>query len=441
MRFIHTSDWHLGQIFNEYDRSPEHGMFLGELVSIVGAERPDALLVSGDIFHNSLPSAQSQKMFADAVLALGQACPGMKIVIIAGNHDSSARLDAYRNLWSRLGVSVIGGLSRRDGHAVFEDHIIEIPSSSGSGLSGYVAAVPYVFRQNYPRSPYVNDLPGDVPDDVSGSDNAGLSDDSKGAGETGTVPSLARQRAFYQDLLSHVRAIQEKRNPAEPLPVVLMAHLAVAGCDIKGHDEPLGGMDYTPSDIFPEGYDYLALGHIHHPQTLRMKPFARYSGSPLPLSFDEDYQHSVSLVDVTAGGKVSVREIPLHCPVPVLTIPEKPVPFDEALAALEEFPSDSCAYIRLNVKITDYLPQNASVKASMAAKGKACRYCGMKVVKDAPMSVGNGVNLSVDEVRTLDPVEMAAIYYRGRFGTEMDGALEVLLREVAEEIRREDTGD
>lgn len=411
MRFIHTSDWHLGQIFNEYDRSPEHGMFLGELVSVVGAERPDALLVSGDIFHNSLPSAQSQKMFADAVLALGQACPGMKIVVIAGNHDSGARLDAYRNLWNRLGVRVIGGLSRQDGHAVFEDHIIEIQSSSGSGLSGYVAAVPYVFRQNYP---------------------------SRGTGENEAAPSLARQKAFYQDLLSHVRGIQEKRSPAEPLPVVLMAHLAVAGSDIKGHDEPLGGMDYTPSDIFPEGYDYLALGHIHHPQTLRMKPFARYSGSPIPLSFDEDYPHSVSLVDVQAGGKVSVREIPLHCPVPVLTIPEKPVSFDEALAALEEFPTDRCAYIRLNVKITDYLPQNASVKASMAAKGKTCRYCGMKVVKDTAMSVDNGMNLSVDEVRTLDPVEMASIYYRGRFGTEMDGTLEALLREVAEEIHRED---
>lgn len=419
MRFIHTSDWHLGQIFNEYDRSPEHGMFLGELVSIVGEEQPDALLVSGDIFHNSLPSAQSQKMFTDAVLALRQACPRMKIVITAGNHDGGARLEADRNLWKKLGVTVIGGLSRRDGHAVLEDHIVEIPSSSGEALAGYVVAVPYVFRQNYPQSPYADEV----------SDDNAISS------------ALSRQKAFYLDLLSHVRALQEKKCPGEASPVVLMAHLAVAGCDIKGHDEPLGGMDYTPSDVFPEGYDYLALGHIHHPQTLRMKPYARYSGSPIPMSFDEDYQHSVSLVEVHAGGKVSVREIPLRCPVPVLTIPEKPVPFDQALAALEQFPQDKCAYIRLNVKISDYLPQNASVKASMASKGKACRYCGMKVVKDAAISLDNGMNLSVDEVRTLDPVEMASIYYRARFGAEMDESLEVLLREVADEIRQEDAGN
>lgn len=419
MRFIHTSDWHLGQVFNEYDRSSEHGMFLEELVSVVRGEQPDALLVSGDIFHNSLPSAQSQKMFTDAVLALRQACPGMKIVITAGNHDGGARLEADRNLWEELGVTLIGGLSRHDGHAVFEDHIIEIPSSSGDVPAGYVAAVPYVFRQNYPQGA---DDP-DVPDDMS------------------VTPALSRQKAFYRDLLSHVRSIQEKRCHGEAVPVVLMAHLAVAGCDIKGHDEPLGGMDYTPSDIFPEGYDYLALGHIHHPQTLRMKPFARYSGSPLPLSFDEDYQHSVSLVEVYAGGKVSVREIPLHCPVPVLTIPENPAPFDEALAALAGFPSERSAYIRLNVKITDYLPQNASVKASMAAKGKACRYCGMKIVKEAAVSADNDVKLSVDEVRTLDPVKLASMYYRVRFGTEMEESLEELLREVASEVQEEDVKD
>lgn len=419
MRFIHTSDWHLGQIFNEYDRSPEHGMFLGELVSIVAKEQPDALLVSGDIFHNSLPSALSQKMFTDAVLALRQASPGMKIVITAGNHDGGARLEAERNLWKKLGVTVLGGLSRLDGHAVLEDHIVEIPSSTGDTPAGYVAAVPYVFRQNYPQSPYADDVPDD--DAISS--------------------ALSRQKAFYRDLLSFVMSMQEKRCPGDAVPVVLMAHLAVAGCDIKGHDEPLGGMDYTPSDIFPEGYDYLALGHIHHPQTLRMKPFARYSGSPIPLSFDEDYQHSVSLVDVQAGGKVSVREIPLHCPVPVLTIPENPVPFDEALAALAGFPPERSAYIRLNVKITDYLPQNASVKASMAAKGKACRYCGMKIVKDMAVPSENDVKLSVDDVRTLDPVEVASIYYRARFGAEMDGALEGLLREVADEIREEDLRD
>lgn len=419
MRFIHTSDWHLGQIFNEYDRSPEHGMFLGELVSIVAKEQPDALLVSGDIFHNSLPSAQSQKMFTDAVLALRQASPGMKIVITAGNHDGGARLEAERNLWKKLGVTVLGGLSRLDGHAVLEDHIVEVPSSTGDTPAGYVAAVPYVFRQNYPQSPYADDVPDD--DAISS--------------------ALSRQKAFYRDLLSLVMSMQEKRCPGDAVPVVLMAHLAVAGCDIKGHDEPLGGMDYTPSDIFPEGYDYLALGHIHHPQTLRMKPFARYSGSPIPLSFDEDYQHSVSLVDVQAGGKVSVREISLHCPVPVLTIPENPVPFDEALAALAGFPPERSAYIRLNVKITDYLPQNASVKASMAAKGKACRYCGMKIVKDMAVPSENDVKLSVDDVRSLDPVEVASIYYRARFGAEMDGALEGLLREVADEIREEDLRD
>ena len=90
MKIIHTSDWHIGQIFNEYDRSEEHLAFFSELADIISAEKPDALLVSGDVFDSAMPSAQSQRLYTDALLRLKNSCPDMTIVVSAGNHDSGA---------------------------------------------------------------------------------------------------------------------------------------------------------------------------------------------------------------------------------------------------------------------------------------------------------------------------------------------------------------
>lgn len=83
-----------------------------------------------------------------------------------------------------------------------------------------------------------------------------------------------------------------------------MAHLALTGSDITGHDDTVGGMDYLPIEALGDGYDYLALGHIHCPQTIRnTQKHARYCGSPLPVSFDEAYPHSVTWVEIDRHGE------------------------------------------------------------------------------------------------------------------------------------------
>lgn len=433
MKIIHTSDWHLGQIFNDYDRTEEHAAFLRRLTDIVKEERPDALLVSGDVFHNSTPSSAVQRFYTDAVLELKNACPGMTVVITAGNHDSPSRLEIDRNLWNCMGVKVVGSVSRRDGEADLEKHIIEIPSGDGD-VAGFVIALPHIYRQNYPASkpePQDNHSQRDT-------DTFGGADDQE----------LSRQKAFY-------RALQEtvsRRNPSG-LPVVMMAHLAVSGCDISGHEEPIGGMEYTSLDIFPQGYDYLALGHIHHPQTLNRRtgaikdadgpevyssPVARYCGSPVPVSFDEDYRHSISVVEIGISGQgggeqktVTVRQIEIPQTVPMITLPESPVPFEDALEELECFPDDRKAYIRLNVLIRDYLPQNASARAIATAETKVCRYCCMKVTREAEATNDPDTQFSVEEIRTTNPVDIASLYYRQRFGTELEPELMTLLEDVA----------
>ena len=416
MKIIHTSDWHIGQIFNEYDRTGEHLAFFRRLEETVAEERPDALLVCGDIFHNPLPSAQSQNIYTEAVLSLKKACPGMTIVITAGNHDSGSRLEVYRKLWDLAGVKVTGCLSRSAGKILYRDHIIRIPSVSDPGeTAGFVIALPYIYRQNYPAPEGDEGIP---------------------EGEDATA---ARQRSFYNRLM----AVADKEN-TEGLPTVMMAHMAVTGCDITGHDEPIGGMEYVPYSVFPEGCDYLALGHIHRPQTIRAsghagtRPVARYSGSPIPLNFDEDYGHSISVVEMERQGDIKIREVEIPCSIPVLTLPEMPVPFEEALQALRDFPDDRPAYIRLNVLIRDFLPQNAVFKAVAAAQGKACRYCSMKVTRTGEEDKGRSAGMTADEIRSLGPVDVARLYYRNRFGCEMDGSQEQMLEEIIGEIRKED---
>ena len=108
MKILHTSDWHLGQIFYGYERNEEHRAFLKSLSGIVGDEQPDAMIVCGDVFHNSTPSAAARKIYVDGMLEICRACPGMTVAVIAGNHDSPSRLEADAGLWSHFNVRVIG---------------------------------------------------------------------------------------------------------------------------------------------------------------------------------------------------------------------------------------------------------------------------------------------------------------------------------------------
>lgn len=438
MRIIHTSDWHLGQVFNEYDRTQEHVAFFRRLAGIVEKECPDALLVSGDIYHNSIPSAQTQKMYTDSLLMLKRACPGMTVVVTAGNHDSGARLEVDMNLWDHLGVKVIGGLARNGRVFDPEKHIIGIPSKEG-GIAGYVVALPYVYRQNYPAAGQEQEGEHSLPD-----------------GER----YFSRQASFYRRLLDSVR---EKN--IQGLPVVMMAHLAVTGYDLSGHDIPVGGIEFTPLSAFPQGYDYLALGHIHRPQTVGTAkgpgdagvstgmvpgepvlehvcpaPVARYSGSPLHVNFDEDYPHSVSVVDIPADPSereyIRIREIEIPETVPMVTLPETPVPSEDAIAALLAYPDQKPAYIRLNVLVRDCLRQNVAVDAVKATEGKKCRYCYMKVTRESQAGTEDTrQHLTVAEMKTISPLEVARMYYRQQFSGELDRESETMLQEVTGELQ------
>ena len=150
MKIITTSDWHLGNMFHGNDRLPEHKHFLTWLLSQIEEQQPDALLIAGDVFDNGNPSAASQSLYYGFLADASEKCPTMKIIIIAGNHDSANRLEAPRALLTRHHVEVRGVVNRtwiQDGDkgdwvTNYDDLMIPVRNSEGDEI--IVLAVPYL---------------------------------------------------------------------------------------------------------------------------------------------------------------------------------------------------------------------------------------------------------------------------------------------------------
>lgn len=132
MKIIHTADLHLGQIiYQNYDRIDEHLHFFQQLKHWCEVERPDALLVSGDIFDVQQPSASTKKMFTEFFVDLHKVCPSMHMVITAGNHDSASRIQADSPIWELANTHLIGvspslDLVNNDNYNWMDNYIIRL---------------------------------------------------------------------------------------------------------------------------------------------------------------------------------------------------------------------------------------------------------------------------------------------------------------------------
>ena len=400
MKILHTSDWHLGQEFHSFDRTEEHLSFLIQLKDIVETEQPDVLVISGDIYHNATPSNTVMRLFTDRLDAVRRACPSMQIVVTAGNHDSSSRLEVTRTLWDHLGVYVVGRIEKNADQIDFDRHILLVHDKEGKP-AGYVVALPHVFPHSFPL----------------------VSEDT---------PREERQSAFFQALANRMDEVNTDR-----LPVVMMAHMAITGSDITGHDEVRGGMEYTDLSELKVDFDYLALGHIHCPQMIGER--GRYCGSPVPVSFDENYPHSVTVVELQQKGDLpEIRTIPIQNPWPLKTLPKEAVSFDEALQLLEDFPKEEKAYIRLHVKLADVAPSNAMERACQAVEGKACRFCCFKWERPSGLQNTARTFTDVEQMKAQSPLEIADLYYQNKFGQPMGDDLRELLSQVVDDVKHQE---
>ena len=320
----------------------------------------------------------------------------MVIVVIAGNHDSSSRLDSDRRLWQLAGVRVLGGIARdKDGRADLGHHVIKIDGK------GVVAAVPFAYPASFP-------LP-------AGADNLGRNE---------------RQQAYFQALLDHAAT-----QAGEGLPVVLMAHLAIADSDFEGHDRDMK-MECVDLATLGTGYDYVALGHIHRPQDVSER--VRYCGTPVPVSFDEQCEHSVSIVEIDCHGalprvetKVIKNVKPLH------TLPaHEPVDFEAALQLLQGLNPNDRSYIRLNVKVDQFLPSGAQEQAAQTVKDKQCRFCEIK--KTATVTTArSSATMTVEEFNRKTPLDIANQYFIDKNGQPMDEQQQEMFNDIYQLVKEE----
>lgn len=324
MKILHTADLHLGQvIYQNYDRIDEHRHFFRQLEQWCRSERPDALLVSGDVFDIQQPSATVKKTFTDYFVRLHRECPGMHIVITAGNHDSASRIQADSTVWELADAHLVGtppAMDCLDGADGWQQkYIVRLDT-------GYVVALPY--------------MTGD-------------------------------RRNVIQSILDTVA-----RENTMGLPVVMMAHQAVAGLDPAGHPFDIGTLKTLDPQAMGHGYDYLALGHIHKPQTIGhahdegtdgvavlRPPVARYAGSALHVSCDETYPHTVSLVEIDRHqGQVYIRQLRIDELRHFYVLPADGTSFtsaDQALASMKAFVSQGeRGYIRFRFDSSTDLPSN-----------------------------------------------------------------------------------
>ena len=387
MKLLHTSDWHLGHELYSYDRREEQEAMLRQMAEIVKDERPDVFVVSGDVYHTAQPSAAVQKMFVDALIDIHKANEEMHIVVTAGNHDSASKHDVFQTPWSVLNVSTVGAVDKER----LEEMIVEVPGKA------FVIAVPYCNEHRMP---------------------AGL----------------------FQTLLDMV----SERN-ADGLPVVMMAHTTVSGCSFAGHDnatdDTVGGIDACSVGDMGKGYDYLALGHIHKPQFVHSGHHnVRYCGTPLPVSFDENYAHSVSIVEIGRhGDKPTVREVDIRNPHPLVTLPAagSAAPWNDVMKMLEDYEENNSPYIRLNVQAQGALPLGAREEARRLCEEKGARFCLINCVKETDVQAGQPTVYSIPDFQKRQPAEIAQSYIEQK-GEVFDDELRRLFEEAERLVREEE---
>ena len=290
LRIIHTADWHLGHHLHGISRHYEHQQFLDWLLYQLQQQKADALVVAGDIFDTANPSAAAQTQLYDFLLKARTQCPQLDIILVGGNHDSAARLDAPAALLKALGVAVVGGLSRGlQGEIDWQRLLVPLTNKQGE-LKAWCGAMPFLRH-------------GDLPDNHSGDD-----------------PLIAGVKTLYQQLIAQLQQ-QAKNDEA----LLLTGHCYMVGGNISELSERkiLGGNQHAlPMDIFSDDIHYTALGHLHLAQTVGGNESVRYSGSPIPLSFDEQhYRHQVVQVDLAADKSIKVASLLVPRSVEILRMP------------------------------------------------------------------------------------------------------------------------
>ncbi len=257
-RVLHPSDWHLGACLYDKPRDEEFAAWLKWLRATIVREKIDVLLIAGDVFDVVNPSNKAREMYFDFLSGLDSDGQCKFTVITAGNHDSAAQLEAPRELLRKHNICVVGEPAASD---CFRREVIPV-SVTGTDPDLIVCAVPFLSARDVSRS-------------VAG--------ESREQQIFNYYEGVANHYANVRDL-----ALKCRNDAQKPVPVIAMGHLFISGTKTSdGERNFVGNLGGMPADVFGTDFDYIALGHLHVPQTVGNNPMLRYSGSPIAISCSE----------------------------------------------------------------------------------------------------------------------------------------------------------
>ena len=274
VRLLHTADWHVGKTLKGVSRLDEQEQVLRRIVAIAREQEVDAVLVAGDLYDSAAPGAAAQRLVVRTLTAL--AGTGAEVVVIAGNHDHAATVDAYAPFARAAGITMVGTVRTAESGGVVE-------FTTRGGEKATVAVLPFLSQRYAVRAA---ELVAHSPAENSGSYDQQVRD---------VVRALTG--GFGTDAVN-----------------VVMAHLTVLGGTFGGGERAAQSIfEYSvPAAVFPSDAHYVALGHLHRRQALAAPVPVHYAGAPLAVDFGEqDNENVVLLVEATPTTPARVTEIPV----------------------------------------------------------------------------------------------------------------------------------
>ena len=272
MKILHTADWHLGVSLGAEKRFEEFDALLEHFCSIIKDENIEVVIIAGDVFDSHMPPNRAAEQYYRFLVQAGRA-GAREIIVIGGNHDSAAYLEAPKEILKYLSVHVFASAS-----PVHKDMVVELKDSNGK-LAALVGAVPYLHERDLVF--------------VEG---------GQGVVERETVLRNAMLDYYH-------KVAQTLTEISSEVPHILTGHL-FATDDNRKNDSWTGTLMSVSADEFPESIDYLALGHLHDSHTLKCshKTCVRYPGAPVNVSFRElEVPKSVTVIDTE--DMANVREV------------------------------------------------------------------------------------------------------------------------------------
>ncbi|MDP3877664.1 MAG: exonuclease SbcCD subunit D C-terminal domain-containing protein [Methylobacter sp.] len=411
LRLFHSADWHLGHHLHGISRQREHQQFLDWLLDELSSKQADALIVAGDIFDSANPSSAAQAQLYNFLVSAKSRLPNLDIVLVGGNHDSASRLDAPASLLNALGVTVVGGLSRDAQGAVDWERLL-VPLTNADGeIKAWCGAMPFLRNADLPTEP-----------------------DSD--------PLIAGMKSLYAELFAQ---LQQKAGNAESLILTGHCYMVNGALSELSERKILGGNQHAlPVELFPDDIAYVALGHLHLAQKVGANEHIRYSGSPIPLSFDEAaYTHQIMQVDLKAGQPLVTAPVKIPRSVELLRIPNGKdfAVLAEVIGQLEQLTLDELSLeqrplLELRIRLEKPEPGlRQQIEQAIAALPVRL----LKISTAYNGSENSLADLNIEErLEELQPLDVFQRCYQNKYDKDAPDAMTALFNELFESLQGTD---